>query len=331
MSKPTTTRQQVLLAIQKSNYETFRNLVKGIELSSIDIGPFPLLTFCTDKKKAQLLIKKGAELEAKDACGRTPLLRCIRPEVAKTLVALGADVNASCHDGQTVLGRAARSKNIDLLYFLIEKGAITWSNSGNEVFTNIFKNFLRVSRKLSYSGCSTADKVLLAPTHEVTEKVKALHSLMRTDATETMELLLKAKRPLLLQILLVPAPLRRSGNCLGTNVSWNIVHEMEAARDNDTGLKIDLDQELFVDKVYIIIPNIDNDTLKRVIEVKGTVRDLFCDIHRIYEAERKDYIWLGFKGLRKELHKGETYYSLDIEVWEDLKAEPFYIRYEGSI
>jgi hypothetical protein len=276
------------------------------------------------------LIERGADLEAKDASGRTPLLICQKLEVAKTLVALGADMNASCHDGQTVLGRAAQSKNIDLLYFLIKEGAMTWSNSGNGVFTKIFENFLEVSRKLSYSGCSTADKVLLASTHKDTNKVKALHSLMKKDANKTRKLLLEKERPLLLQVLLVRAPLRRSGIFLGTNVDWNIVHEMEAARDNDTGLNFDLDQELFVDKVNIMIPSIDN-TLKKVIKVKGTVRDIFHHVLHIYRKEREDHLLLDFKCLYKEVHKRETYYSLDIEASTDYKEEPIYVRYEGSI
>jgi hypothetical protein len=201
------------------------------------------------------------------------------------------------------------------------------ANSSNEVFTNItlFRNFLEVSRKFGYSGCSKADEVLLATPNEVTEQVEAILSLMKTNATETVKLLLKAERRLLLRILLVPAPVRRSKECIGTIVDWNIAQGIEAARDKDTGLKFDLDQELFVDEVNIILPSIKN-TSKKVIKVKGTVRNVLRHIHHTYQAERKEYRLLDFQGLWEEVHKGEVYYSLDIEVCVDFTAEPFVVN-----
>jgi hypothetical protein len=323
------TRQQALSAIRKSNFKAFRRLMKGKKLKDIDTGPIPLLAKCTNKAIAQLLIEKGAGLEAKDKAGKTPLFWCFQLDNAKTLVALGADVNASCHDGTSILGKAARTRNIDLLYFFIKKGAVAWSDSGNEVVTNIFENFLDVSRKLSYSGCSTADEVLLAAKHKDTKEVKYLLTLMKKNASETIKLLLVETRPLLLRILLTPAPLRQDEDCIGTNVDWNIVNGIEAVRDKDTGLKFDLDQKLFVDEVSIIIPNTDS-TLKKVIKVKGALRNLFHDIHRIYQAEMKEYTRMSFQGLFKEEHKRGTYYSLDIEPEKGGTKCP-YVRYEGSI
>jgi hypothetical protein len=331
MARPVT-RLEVLRAIRQSDYEALSSLVKGVELSSIDTGKLPLLASCTNVSIAELLIARGADIEAKNAVGRTPLFNCVhRIAAAKTLVALGADVNASCHDGQTVLSWAAQNKKLDVLYLLIDNGATAWSecSKSNEVFADIFENFLKVSRKLGHSRCSTADEVLLAPTHEDTYAVELILSLMEIRATTTMELLLKAATPLLLKVLNVPALVCRSEGLVGTNVDWNISNGMRYAREKHTGLRFDLDQELSVDDVDIILPAM-NSTLKKVIKVKGTVGNVFRHISRTYKMERNDYPCLYFKGLYEEVHKGKTYYSLDIEASTDFKTD-IYIRYEGKI
>jgi ankyrin repeat protein len=103
MSEPSIQRQAVR-AILKSDYKELYCLVESIELSSINTGRSPLLSYCTNRKIAQFLIDKGADLETKDARGETPLFKCwYKAKVARTLVALGADVNTSCYNGETVL------------------------------------------------------------------------------------------------------------------------------------------------------------------------------------------------------------------------------------
>ena len=65
----------------------------------IESGSTPLhfATFKGHKEIAELLIAKGADLNAKDKKGRTPLFGAAQDgqkEIAELLIAKGADVNA---------------------------------------------------------------------------------------------------------------------------------------------------------------------------------------------------------------------------------------------
>jgi ankyrin repeat protein len=75
-----------------------------------------------------LLIESGATLDAKDRQGFTPLHFAAQehtPEIARVLVGKGANVNAQDEDGNSVLWRAvfsARGRD-DIVRFLLESGA----------------------------------------------------------------------------------------------------------------------------------------------------------------------------------------------------------------
>jgi len=88
-----------------------------------------------DVPMVALLIRRGAEIDARDRYGRTPLFSAVggtfgpHPEVAKMLVDHGADVNARKNSGETVLcyalemGRARGPKNIEAIEVLLKAGA----------------------------------------------------------------------------------------------------------------------------------------------------------------------------------------------------------------
>ncbi len=79
-----------------------------------------------DYNKVRLAINFGADVEAKDNGGQTPLHWAARRnhiEIAKLLIELGADVNAKKFDGWTPLHWASWNSHIEIVKFLIEKGA----------------------------------------------------------------------------------------------------------------------------------------------------------------------------------------------------------------
>jgi len=72
---------------------------------------------------AKLLIEKGADVNAKDNKGKTPLMHAIGVDFVKLLIEKGADVNAKDNNGKTPLMHAIIKNFSEKAIFLIDKGA----------------------------------------------------------------------------------------------------------------------------------------------------------------------------------------------------------------
>jgi ankyrin repeat protein len=78
----------------------------------------------TESVKA--LLRKGADVNAKDGAGRTALMFAVinmHRETVKALLDCGADVNAGANDGGTALMFAASCGDADIVRALLKEGA----------------------------------------------------------------------------------------------------------------------------------------------------------------------------------------------------------------
>ena len=78
--------------------------------------------------KIHLLLDNGADLEAEDIAGRTPLFVSVRrgpfdPKAVQALLERGANLEARDNYGHTALVEAARSGRLEAVQFLLERGA----------------------------------------------------------------------------------------------------------------------------------------------------------------------------------------------------------------
>jgi ankyrin repeat protein len=88
-----------------------------------------------ERELAELLIAKGANIDAADRKGKTPLSHAAYSgykELAELLISKGANVNAIDNKGRTPLDWANYSRHKDLVELLIRHGGETrtpWSGS----------------------------------------------------------------------------------------------------------------------------------------------------------------------------------------------------------
>ena len=107
-----------------------------------------------DEEKLKILIEFGANVNAIDNQGFTPLHSIsLKGDVncAKLLIENGANVNAKDNDGQTPLMNAAKQGNVEFLQLLIEK------NANLEVTDNSGRTALQFVEEMLENDCDNQE------------------------------------------------------------------------------------------------------------------------------------------------------------------------------
>ncbi len=119
-----------------------------------------------DKAQVEALLAQGADVNAKDTYGVTPIDKAVswgQKDIAELLLAKGADINAKTEDGGTLLHLAASGGHKDVVELLLAKGADVNAKSRYD-FTAL--------NSAAYEGHKDVVELLLAKGADVNAKDK---------------------------------------------------------------------------------------------------------------------------------------------------------------
>jgi ankyrin repeat protein len=133
IAHPASVTDDLFAAIEKNDIQKVRYLIPvGADVNARDpyasMSPLMIAAYDGSTEIAQLLIEKGAELNAKGGpdMDMTPLIYAVSQDsfdMVKLLIEKGANVNVKTRYGWTPLFFAASRGRVDIAKLLIEKGA----------------------------------------------------------------------------------------------------------------------------------------------------------------------------------------------------------------
>jgi ankyrin repeat protein/beta-lactamase regulating signal transducer with metallopeptidase domain/Tol biopolymer transport system component len=125
-AKPNIKDQSGWTALRHAAVRGKRELVEFFVNKGVDLSALQVAVCVGDMARVRTLVEQGANVDAQDELGWTPLYwaTCLgRTEVAKLLVADGASVQVAANDGTTPLLRAVQAGDRELVELILSKGA----------------------------------------------------------------------------------------------------------------------------------------------------------------------------------------------------------------
>jgi len=129
-------RTPLLEAMVLKRPELVHFLVERLDVNDSGAAPYTPLHLAAqqgDLSLTKLLLEHGAEVDAKDLQGRTPIYYSLDGDVAKTLIDAGTNLESSGVDGMRPVHWHARQGNAKVLILLGSNGANLSSKAGNDV------------------------------------------------------------------------------------------------------------------------------------------------------------------------------------------------------
>ncbi|XP_042911828.1 uncharacterized protein [Parasteatoda tepidariorum] len=170
-----------LVKILETLIESKINLINVVDKD----GCTPL-HYAADEKVTKLLIKRGADIEAKSVHGETPLHYAVnrdKYEVVEILIKNGANMNAGSSRGYTPLHTAVMNEKYEVVELLIKEGADVEANNSYDV-TPLF-----------VAGSKKNAKLLIAKNADINAKssksLTPLHYAVIFNKDEVVKLLIK--------------------------------------------------------------------------------------------------------------------------------------------
>lgn len=139
-----------------------------------------------DVAATRALLRAGADVDARDAYGSTPLLVATtfgKPDVARALIEAGANLDLRNGEGSTALHVAAFLCRTEIVKMLLEHGANRFlrNHAGNTAWESVIDPFERVRPSYEYLGKALAPLGLALDPTFLAENRPRIAALLRPD------------------------------------------------------------------------------------------------------------------------------------------------------
>lgn len=152
---------ELISAIQNQQIGIVRRLLReGVSPHARDEHHFPALSLAAhldDYDCVRALLDAGADPNARDYGGYTPLMHVGSAKVAKALLDAGAEVNAESDNCQTPLSSAVTSAGAaEVVALLLERGAVVPEILGHPSYWTRYGERLEPVRRAVFAHLSTS-------------------------------------------------------------------------------------------------------------------------------------------------------------------------------